>query len=486
MAPLAEIERKQHLLREAVRGTRGLSLRLHDPGTSWLEAIMARGDRRLGPVIERAYERGARFDSWEDQLRLAEWQRALQQEGTDVDALLGPLHVRGRLPWDHFDVGLEQGFLEREYRKAMAGRLSPPCGKVRGMLTHHTDAAAARTDQQRLVCYDCGIACDLSQMRARRIEHLTNMERQFPESVARDREPSLERFPPGQYQPVQPGGAAVRWRLRYRKTGPASLLGHLDVARELPRIMRRAGVRTGYSHGFRPKPRMSFGPALALGILSLDEYLDVALVGAPAPERLVPLLNRASPEGLEFTGAVELAERDPGLCRILTSARYVAALSEYLLSVCGGSTALERRIVSFWQERHHRVVREGPRKIREVDVRAACESLELGQASDARLLVDAGLAGDFAPLGFNLSLSTGISARPVELLEALLQTPGPTCPVVRVGLLAGSVSPLDLSALRQQSSARRQAGARPDTARPAETERAPTHPPQGSSRPDAD
>ena len=120
-------------------------------------------------------------------------------------------------------------------------------------------------------------------------------------------------------------------------------------------------------------------------------------------------------------GAVELAERDPGLCRILTSARYVAALSQSLLSACGGSAALERRIVSFWQERHHRVVREGPRKTREVDVRAACESLELGRASDARLLVDAGLAGNSAPLGFNLSLSPGISARPVELLEALAE-----------------------------------------------------------------
>jgi hypothetical protein len=231
---------------------------------------------------------------------------------------------------------------------------------------------------------------------------------------------------------------------------------------------------------------MSFGPALALGILSLDEYLDVVLIGAPAPEGLVPLLNQVSPEGLEFADAVELAERDPGLCRILTSARYVAALNESLLSACGGSAALERRIVSFWRERHHRVTREGPRKTREVDVRAACESLELGRAGDVRLLVDAGLSGDLAPLGFNLRLSPGISARPVELLEALLQTPGPACPVVRVGLLAGSVSPLDLRALRLQLSARRQAGARPGTARSGETERAATPPPQGASGPDTD
>jgi hypothetical protein len=207
---------------------------------------------------------------------------------------------------------------------------------------------------------------------------------------------------------------------------------------------------------------MSFGPALALGILSLDEYLDIVLVGAPASDRLVALLNHASPQGLEFAAAAELAEGDPGLCRVLTRARYVAALSESLLSACGGSVALEQRIESFRQERHHWIVRETPRKIREIDIRAACESLELGRASDVPLLVDAGLPGDAAPLAFTLNLAPNASARPAELLEALLLVTDPPCPVVRVGLLAGNVSPLDLSGLRKQFSERRRDAESPD------------------------
>ena len=73
--------------------------------------------------------------------------------------------MTARLPWDHIDVGLEDGFLLGEYRKALKGRASPPCGKVAGMLIHHTNLADAEPDRRKLVCYDCGVACDLSKMR---------------------------------------------------------------------------------------------------------------------------------------------------------------------------------------------------------------------------------------------------------------------------------------------------------------------------------
>src|SRR5262249_37771498 len=65
--------------------------------------------------------------------------------------------------------GLEDGFLLGEYRKALKGRASPPCGKVAGMLLHHTNVADAEADRRKLVCYDCGVACDLSKMRGDRL-----------------------------------------------------------------------------------------------------------------------------------------------------------------------------------------------------------------------------------------------------------------------------------------------------------------------------
>src|SRR4029079_5591254 len=71
MDPLEEVKRKQGILRDSVRGERGLGLRTHDATTSVLEGVLARGDRSLADVVERAYDHGARFDSWEEHLKMA-------------------------------------------------------------------------------------------------------------------------------------------------------------------------------------------------------------------------------------------------------------------------------------------------------------------------------------------------------------------------------------------------------------------------------
>jgi hypothetical protein len=104
----------------------------------------------------------------------------------DVPAALGTIPVTARLPWDHLDVGLEDGFLLREYRKALANRLSPPCGKVGGQFIHHTNLEDAKADTRKLVCYDCGVACDLTDMRQERfvyLEQLTARTRPAPKEA---------------------------------------------------------------------------------------------------------------------------------------------------------------------------------------------------------------------------------------------------------------------------------------------------------------
>ncbi|MDQ2647082.1 MAG: TIGR03960 family B12-binding radical SAM protein, partial [Myxococcota bacterium] len=112
--PIGEVRRKQFLLKDAARRVRGLNLRVHDSTTSVLEGVLARGDRRLSAVIEDAYLAGARFDSWEDQLKLELWQTALERHQIPLELFLGTIPVTARLPWDHFDIGLEAGFLARE------------------------------------------------------------------------------------------------------------------------------------------------------------------------------------------------------------------------------------------------------------------------------------------------------------------------------------------------------------------------------------
>ena len=82
-------------------------------------------------------------------------------------------------------------------------------------------------------------------------------------------------------------GRPHRYRLRYTKLGRVAFLGHLDLVRHLPRIFRRAGLELFYSIGFHPKPELSFGPALGLGIPSLGELVDVTLIDDLPPDELL-------------------------------------------------------------------------------------------------------------------------------------------------------------------------------------------------------
>ena len=72
--------------------------------------------------------------------------------------------MTARLPWDHIDVGLEDGFLLEEYRKALKDRLSPAVRQaVQAAAPPHQPRGRRGGDRGKLVCYDCGVACDLTR-----------------------------------------------------------------------------------------------------------------------------------------------------------------------------------------------------------------------------------------------------------------------------------------------------------------------------------
>src|SRR6185295_17297889 len=114
------------------------------------------------------------------------------------------------------------------YRKALAGRSSPPCGKVAGAFIHATNAADAEAEKRRLVCYDCGVACDLGKMRQERLVFLRKLgaderprapERAEPAADAANPAPSTPgpgvarpRPRPEALRPARPGGAPRRYR----------------------------------------------------------------------------------------------------------------------------------------------------------------------------------------------------------------------------------------------------------------------------------
>jgi radical SAM family uncharacterized protein/radical SAM-linked protein len=454
------VREKQRWLQEEARRA-SVELRMHDCDTSWLEAVFARGDRSLAPVLERAYRSGARFDSWEDQKKMDVWEASFVAEGVDPAKYLGTIPVSARLPWDHIDVGLEEGFLLREYRKALKDRLSLPCGKVAGAFVHATNLKEAEADDRKLVCYDCGIACDLGAMRDQRLVYLRKLGADEPRPPAPP--------PRGARACAEKATEDVqRYRFLYEKRGAATFLSHLDVIRALPRAFRRLELPLRYTRGFHPKPDMTFGPALSLGVASVAELVDVRMTGR-LPEgvrdgggdvdaSLLAALSAGVHSGLRFVGGVWLGPHDVAVNRVIDAARYVVGVPRSALAPLGGEPWLRERAQQAWQAESLVVVRRIEGIGKRVNVREFLRSLRVGDDRDAAQLAACGFVGDLVVLGVDVEIRGSGGVKIAEVVEAVAGNGDLPHRAVRVALGArlgdGIVSPLELPVLRGLMQAR--------------------------------
>lgn len=126
-----EFLRKAYLVKDSIRtqkNQKSLRYHYHAADVTILEGVLARGDRRIAPVIRRAYEKGCLFDAWDEHFDNEKWMKAFQEEGLDIAFY----NTRQRstdeiLPWDFIDCGVSKEFLKKEYEKALAGIVTPDC-----------------------------------------------------------------------------------------------------------------------------------------------------------------------------------------------------------------------------------------------------------------------------------------------------------------------------------------------------------------------
>ncbi|HNA35539.1 MAG TPA: TIGR03960 family B12-binding radical SAM protein, partial [Microthrixaceae bacterium] len=134
-----ELQRKVHLLRDAVRRHHGVQMKWHDPRATLAEGIASRGDRRLAPVIEEVWRRGGTFQEWSECFRIDLWEEAMAAHGLDIEWYVYRHRREDEvLPWDHISAGLHKDFLWQEWTDALAEVGLPDC--------------------RWTPCYDCG-AC---------------------------------------------------------------------------------------------------------------------------------------------------------------------------------------------------------------------------------------------------------------------------------------------------------------------------------------
>ncbi len=122
-----QLKAKHELLKLGLR-QKGVRLSWQEPKVSLLEAVLSRGDRRLGKVIYRAWQLGCTFDAWSEHFNYENWLHAFDESG------LQPSFYAHRnrsldelLPWAHIDIGVSIDFLKQEYQRALDGRETPDC-----------------------------------------------------------------------------------------------------------------------------------------------------------------------------------------------------------------------------------------------------------------------------------------------------------------------------------------------------------------------
>ncbi len=122
-----EYERRVQLLRENMT-TKTVTYNWHDGQTSFIEAVLARGDRRLGKVLETIWRKGGHLDAWEEYFSLERWMEAFDE--CDVDPAFYAYRRREKdeiMPWDMISSGVTKEYLWREHENAVAGVTTPDC-----------------------------------------------------------------------------------------------------------------------------------------------------------------------------------------------------------------------------------------------------------------------------------------------------------------------------------------------------------------------
>jgi radical SAM family uncharacterized protein/radical SAM-linked protein len=417
MITLDEIIRKQNLLKDyAVKF--GLNFRKHWSKISHLEGIVSRGDRRVGQAIYLAWKKGCRFDGWNETFNHDLWIEAVKEAQLETDYYLKTIPMDGNLPWDHIDVGLEEKFLKREWVKATKNRISPPCGKVAGMIVHHSNLESLEKtfdiDKKRLVCYSCGVECDLKEMVEERRDFLKRVDAIEDQPYVRPERKSIvdTREKRGQW-------VGHKYRIEFAKIGPLTFTSHLDLQKIMMRIFKRANIEMLYSEGFKLRPLMSFGPALTLGISSLSEFFDIRVSDEWSDtEAILARLQEHSERGIIFKSIKKIESKTKSIQEAVKEFTYFVplidpqGLEEKLELV---TTTNEMIVESFSKKRKSYIKK---------DIKPKIKSIHIGDIDLPKEFVE--IIDEVSPCknkGFIIKteVQSGTSIRPIDLKNALYQ-----------------------------------------------------------------
>jgi len=205
----------------------------------------------------------------------------------------------------------------------------------------------------------------------------------------------------------------MRFLLKFQKEDKVKYISHLDLVRTMQRSIRRAGIPVSFSQGFNPHPIMSFASALAVGVTSQGEYMDIVLEKDMNVDELIQRLNQALPEGIRILEGRKVSASFPSLMSVLEKADYILRFplrESYALDIDGCVKALMKKESIL-------VEKEGKKGIKHLDIRPHIDFLEVTM-----------LEGDMVALKMRISSGSKVNIKPEQVLEALLEEYNGTVP----------------------------------------------------------
>ncbi len=264
------LHRRISYLRRALR-IPGIKLSFHDTNSSRLEALLARGDERMGSVILDSYQGGCRFDAWAEFFKPEIWWKSCEKNGIDPEGnATAHLDLHAPLPWDFIHPGIDKS-------EILASSLA----------AQHLSETESK-----------------EPMAADRINPVITTSRpQFPQPKSAD------------------SNAACKFLGFYSVQEDYRFFGHMELCSSLIRAARRAQLPIVYSSGFNPHPRFSFASPPPIGFERYFEPLEFQLTEALDPADVLRSFNQQLPLACRFRMIIPL-EKDGTIFNRLISATY--------------------------------------------------------------------------------------------------------------------------------------------------------------------
>ncbi|MFC1726790.1 TIGR03960 family B12-binding radical SAM protein [candidate division KSB1 bacterium] len=253
---IKSLETKNEYIISRLR-SRQVKVKYRNPEVSLLEAVLSRGDRRLGDVIETVWQKGAKFESWDDFFNWENWKTVFSDLNIDHNTYISEKNTDEYLPWDIIDKGINKKFLKKEREKAYNGEYTPDC----------------RDDS----CRACGL---IKETQCNKFALEGNKLKPPPDKKSYD--------------------GNFKYRIKFEKKGLSKYLSHKDFIRVFNRCLKMSGLNVKYSQGFNPHPKISMGLPLPLGFTSTCEYMDITLTKKETNKKIQDKINKVLPSGFKI------------------------------------------------------------------------------------------------------------------------------------------------------------------------------------------